>query len=70
MPGNHDVNRGVDSADASIRRLIKSLRSGEEKLDSVLASSERVLLARRMEAYLALAKDFAPFLRARARGSR
>jgi 3',5'-cyclic AMP phosphodiesterase CpdA len=61
VPGNHDVNRGVD-AERSVGRLVDGLRSDRESLDTVLADAgDRALLAKRMSAYLEFAKGFAPW---------
>ena len=61
VPGNHDVNRGVDR-DRSVVRLMESLRSSEEAVDTALADpADRATLARRMAGYLAFAESFAPW---------
>jgi Calcineurin-like phosphoesterase/TIR domain len=61
VPGNHDVDRSKDG-DRDTKRLVTSLRKGEDKLDSALDhGGDRGKLAARMAAYLELAKDFAPF---------
>ncbi len=60
VPGNHDVERAADN-DRDLRRLVRSLREEEEKLDEALADDgDRAQLARRMQHYLAFAADFAP----------
>lgn len=60
VPGNHDVNRGVEGKDRNTKRLLEGLRSGRDQLDGVLADKgDRALLASRMAGYLAFAKDFA-----------
>ena len=65
VPGNHDVNRNVDSKSKSTGRLIKALRSRgtpDQALDDALKDPEdRKLLASRMEKYLDFAKDFGPW---------
>ncbi len=66
VPGNHDVNRNVDSANKSIGRLVKALRSRstpEASLDDALKDADdRRLLAARLKGYLELAKDFGPWV--------
>lgn len=60
VPGNHDVNRGVD-ADADVKGLVTALREGKKSLDDALAApGDRALLGRRMEKYLAFAGGFGP----------
>jgi hypothetical protein len=60
VPGNHDVNRAADK-DRSTKRLVDTLRSGTDKIDTALGDKgDRELLARRMEAYLAFSAEFAP----------
>lgn len=60
VPGNHDVNRGVDKDD-EVKALVTALREGKKSLDAALATpGERALLARRMESYLAFARGFGP----------
>ncbi len=60
VPGNHDVNRASDK-DRNVQRLLESLRTGHDKLDTALADAgDRALLARRMSAYLDFAQSFAP----------
>ena len=60
VPGNHDVNRGVDRDDA-VRQLVTDLRDGTKSLDDALDDpAQRATLARRMERYLAFASAFAP----------
>ena len=60
VPGNHDVNRGVD-ADPEVKALVTALREGTRSLDDALAApGDRALLARRMEKYLAFAGGFGP----------
>ncbi len=62
VPGNHDVNRKVDSADRDIKRLIKSVRDGADTIDTALdGGSDQVKLASRMAEFLRLAQDFAPW---------
>lgn len=62
VPGNHDVNRKVDSGKSGIKRLLTSLRSGSEPLDSVLQDGEdQENLASRMAEFLHMAQDFAPW---------
>jgi calcineurin-like phosphoesterase family protein len=60
VPGNHDVNRKVDS-DQDVRRLVRSIRDGTERLDAALTHEpDREKLARRMAAYLEFAAGLAP----------
>ncbi|APR76274.1 Hypothetical protein A7982_01621 [Minicystis rosea] len=60
VPGNHDIDRGKDR-DRDVDRLVKALQTGSDTLDAALGSAgDREKLARRMEAYLAFAADFAP----------
>ncbi len=60
VPGNHDVNRGVDKDDA-VKQLVTDLRDGKKSLDDALDDpGQRAMLARRMEHYLAFASAFAP----------
>lgn len=60
VPGNHDVNRAADR-DRSTKRLVETLRSGTDKIDTALGDKgDRELLARRMAAYLAFSAEFAP----------
>lgn len=60
VPGNHDVNRGVDRT-PFISSFVESLRKGETPLDAALADdSSRELLAKRMAKYLELSASFAP----------
>lgn len=60
VPGNHDVNRGVDNDDA-VKQLVTDLRDGKKSLDDALDDpGQRAMLARRMERYLAFASAFAP----------
>jgi 3',5'-cyclic AMP phosphodiesterase CpdA len=65
VPGNHDVNRGVDARHKSAGRLLQALRSRgvpQQAVDEALRDAEdRKLLASRMEAYLELAKEFGPW---------
>lgn len=65
VPGNHDVDRGVDKK-FSVGPLVTALRRNPRErtaedpdLDTVLADEEgRQLIARRMSAYLGFAKGF------------
>jgi predicted MPP superfamily phosphohydrolase len=61
VPGNHDVDRGVDR-DGNIKRLVDDIRArGPGALDAELAKrKERGYLAKRMAAYLDFAAPFAP----------
>ncbi len=60
VPGNHDVQRAVDS-DADVAALVRDVRTGVRTLDKVLANAaDRARLARRMENYLKFARGFAP----------
>ncbi len=59
VPGNHDVDRTVDK-DRTVHRLIESLRSGREGLDTALTDrTDKQLLARRLSGYLSFAKNLA-----------
>ena len=61
VPGNHDVQRTVDS-ERLVRLLIASLREGKDVVDEVLLlEDERRLLMRRQQNYQQFAKDFAPY---------
>jgi tetratricopeptide (TPR) repeat protein len=56
VPGNHDVDRGAD-ADRDVARLVKDLRR-DGALDEALAyEKDRAKLAKRMEPFLAFARD-------------
>ena len=58
IPGNHDVDRGVDK-DRDVNRLITVLRN-DEKLDSALDHvGDREKLRRRQASYLGLTEHFA-----------
>lgn len=59
VPGNHDVNREVD-ADRKVNRLMRLLRDGDDVDDALADQDDRDLLLRRKDAYLELAKRFAP----------
>ncbi|MCY1074685.1 metallophosphoesterase [Archangium lansingense] len=60
VPGNHDVQRAADK-ESTIKRLMRGLREGADDLDEVLKNeTDRGLLARRMESYLAFAAQLAP----------
>jgi predicted MPP superfamily phosphohydrolase len=60
VPGNHDVNRGVDRDDA-VKQLVAALRDGTKSLDDALADpAQRALLARRLERYVDFAAAFGP----------
>jgi hypothetical protein len=60
VPGNHDVSRSADK-DHHTRRLVSSLRSGKEPLDTALGhAGDRAMLAGRMAAYLDFSAGFAP----------
>jgi predicted MPP superfamily phosphohydrolase len=61
VPGNHDVERNVEENDPAVASMLKELRSGELKVDNILADKEkRTLLGRRFSNYLEFAKEFAP----------
>src|SRR5579871_2900678 len=65
VPGNHDVDRGVDGRSEELGRLVKALRSREtpeRAIDEVLKDmdGQRKLLAGRMEKYLELSAAFGP----------
>ncbi|MCY1039753.1 metallophosphoesterase [Corallococcus sp. bb12-1] len=58
IPGNHDVDRGVDK-DRDVNRLIAALRTNE-KLDAALEhAGDRAQLRRRQANYLGLTEHFA-----------
>jgi predicted MPP superfamily phosphohydrolase len=60
VPGNHDVDRGVDTADPAVGALVADLRAGKIELDAALADPAlRAMLARRMEKYAAFSRGFA-----------
>ncbi len=60
VPGNHDVQRAVDS-DPDVAALVRDVRAGVRTLDRALANAaDRAMLARRMENYLKFARGFAP----------
>ncbi|MBK8251595.1 MAG: metallophosphoesterase [Polyangiaceae bacterium] len=60
VPGNHDVDRSVDT-DRNIKRLVRDVRDGHETLDEVLANDEdRARLAKRMGEYLTFAHTLGP----------
>ena len=64
VPGNHDVNRDVDTRNKSTGRLMKTLRSrsAPEPLDEALKNADdRKMLASRMAAYLDFAREFGPW---------
>jgi hypothetical protein len=61
VPGNHDVDRGVDEATPDIRRLVKGVRDGTEPIDEVFGIEvETRRLRQRMAAYLEFAGAFGP----------
>lgn len=61
VPGNHDVARVREEEDAETFGLLQHLRTGEQRLDDVLADARgRALLAGRLEKYLKLAASFGP----------
>jgi hypothetical protein len=66
VPGNHDVNRGVDARNRSAGRLLEALRSRavpKQGIDDALRDpDDRKLLASRMAAFLEFAKEFGPFV--------
>jgi hypothetical protein len=66
VPGNHDVNRGVDARNRSAGRLLEALRSRavpKQGIDDALRDpDDRKLLASRMAAFLEFAKDFGPWV--------
>jgi hypothetical protein len=61
VPGNHDIDRGVDEKDGNIRRLVDAIRTaGPGALDAELAKrKERGYLAKRLAAYLDFAASYA-----------
>jgi hypothetical protein len=59
VPGNHDIQRDVAVADRNINRLLESLRSGRDKIDTVWSYPEDAeLLKRRQANYLEFASTF------------
>lgn len=61
VPGNHDVQRNVEESNPTVSLMLEKLRSGEVKIDTVLADKEkRLLLGQRLSNYLTFAKGFAP----------
>ncbi len=60
VPGNHDVNRGVD-AKLNVGTIVNALRTGTMMLDEGLRDDDvREILTLRMASYLELATRFAP----------
>ncbi|WP_437658711.1 metallophosphoesterase [Sorangium sp. So ce1182] len=60
LPGNHDIDWGVD-VDRNVSRLLRSLHQGVEELDTALAhAGDRAHLIRRLERYLSFSRRFAP----------
>src|SRR5262249_16873005 len=61
VPGNHDVQRDVDTSDRNVSRLLHALRSGSEKLDTVwLYKEDQLLLSRRQQNFLDFSAAFGP----------
>jgi hypothetical protein len=61
VPGNHDVDRGVDKAERDIRRLVEGVRDGKDPIDEVFGHEVDVgRLRQRMAAYLEFAGAFGP----------
>jgi 3',5'-cyclic AMP phosphodiesterase CpdA len=59
VPGNHDVQRGVDAADPSVGELVQKLRAREVGMDAVLGDPPRLaLLEKRQANFLAFAESF------------
>ncbi|MCB9701893.1 MAG: metallophosphoesterase [Myxococcales bacterium] len=64
VPGNHDVDRGVERADRDVRRLLQLARAGTEPLDELLQHDEDVArLQQRMAAFVDFARSFGPAAR-------
>jgi hypothetical protein len=60
VPGNHDVNRGVDR-DSITALVMNAIRGGNPELDTALGDAQqRTILASRMRGYLDFAAGFAP----------
>ncbi|MCA9622980.1 MAG: metallophosphoesterase [Myxococcales bacterium] len=56
VPGNHDVDRRVEMADKDVARLLRSLRKGDDSVDSVLeCDTDRPRLVRRQKNYQSFA---------------
>lgn len=63
VPGNHDVNWGVDE-DPGVADVMRRSRDEGVAIDTLLAApQDRKLLAKRMGAYLDFAAAFGPFAR-------
>ncbi|AUX41645.1 uncharacterized protein SOCE26_030670 [Sorangium cellulosum] len=65
VPGNHDVSRAGDRG-RQVARLLTALRSGGQSPDAAIDEAlrdagDRALLAGRMQGYLKLAAEFAPW---------
>jgi predicted MPP superfamily phosphohydrolase len=61
IPGNHDVQRDVDSVDKRSRDLVEALRSGQKQIDNVLGEApDRSLLKKRILNYINFAHEFGP----------
>jgi predicted MPP superfamily phosphohydrolase len=61
IPGNHDVQRNIEEDDDNVARLLRSLRSDENRIDNALSDgTERALLTKRMQNYLDFARNFGP----------
>lgn len=59
VPGNHDVNREVDTVDREISRLVRGAREGLEALDDLLQHVDDAdRLRRRMSRYIEFARIF------------
>jgi hypothetical protein len=64
VPGNHDVQRNVDAADAQLGALVKAVRGGAESIDTVLRDPAHASLFRkRLANYLDFTGAFAPACR-------
>jgi 3',5'-cyclic AMP phosphodiesterase CpdA len=62
IPGNHDVDRRIESEHRTIQRLLTAVRGGNEPIDAVLEGKEdQIALSKRMAGFLSLAQDFAPW---------
>ena len=60
VPGNHDVDRGVDQ-DRDVRRLLQLARASKEPLDELLEhEADAVRLRQRMAAFVDFARSFGP----------
>lgn len=61
VPGNHDVDRTRAQENASLDRLLRGLRNGQDSMDSALKNPDDIALLRmQFENYLNFAKSFSP----------